>query len=226
MAIIDLTKKGKNKTLSAKEIKARTMKATGWTSEQYQREYDKLRNKVRNYERAVGESKKIAVNELLYTTQASQKKYGAAYKPSRLVRAILATPSTGTGVVQRQGVSARTEKRLERQIMGEFAGFTSKTTEGARIKELYERQKGGQLAGEIAMLKEELAQAVEAGEPDLAAQLAQEIRGLESAPKNIAELKKQLTSAAKSLKEYKKTKQGEWRRQNPNSPYDYAVGSP
>lgn len=226
MAIVDLSKKGKNKTLTAKEIKERTLKATGWTSEQYQREYDKLRNKVRNYERAVGESKKIAVNELLYTTQASQKKYGEAYKPSRLVRAILATPSTGTGVVQRQGVSARTQRTLERQIMGEFAGFTSKTTEGARIKELYERQKGGQLAGEIAMLREKLSQALEAGEPELAEDLANQIRELESAPKNIAELKKQLTSAAKSLKEYKKNKLGEWRKAHPDSPYDYAVGSP
>ena len=67
---------------------------------------------------------------------------------------------------------------------------------------------------------------MEAGKYDLAEQLRNEIRELQGAPRNIADLKRQLASAAKSLREYQKNKRGEWRRRNPDAPADYTVGTP
>lgn len=223
MAIVDFKT---NKVLTAREIKKRVMSATGWNSEQYQKQYDILRNKTRNYERATGSKTQIKVNELLYQQTAAQKKYGAAYKPSRLVRGILTTPSASTGVVQRRGVSAATERRLETQILGEFRGFIQKSTEARRVVELYNAARGGKLDAKIERLQDEYVEALEGGEFDLSEQLKTEIRELRGAPRNIAELKQQLTSAAKSLREYQKNKRGEWRKKNPDAPADYTVGTP
>lgn len=223
MAIVDFKT---NKPLTAREIKKRVMTATGWTSEQYQKQYDILRNKTRNYETATGSKTKIKVNELLYQQTHAQKKYGATYKPSRLVRAIMATPSASTGAVQRKGVSKTTERRLEREILGEFGEFTRKSAEGRRIAELYKDAKSGRLEAKIERLEDEYLDALESVEFDLAEQLKAEIKELRGAPRNIAELKQQLTSAAKSLREYQKNKRGEWRRKNPDAPADYTVGTP
>lgn len=223
MAIIDFKK---NKPLTAREIKKRVMTATGWTSEQYQKQYDILRNKTRNYEKVTGSKTKIKVNELLYQQTHAQKRYGETYKPSRLVRAIMATPSASTGTVQRKGVSTATTERLEREILGEFRGFTSRSAEGRKIEELYKKAKSGRLPAEMERLEEEYAEAIESGEFDLAEQLKQELRELRGAPRTIAELKQQLTSAAKSLREYQKNARGEWKRKNPDAPADYIVGTP
>lgn len=223
MAIVDFKT---NKPLTAREIKRRVMAATGWTSEQYQKQYDILRNKTRNYETATGGKTKIKVNELLYQQTAAQKRYGASYKPSRLTRAIMATPSASTGTVQRKGVSRATEQRIEREILGEFGQFTRKSAEGRKIAELYQKAKSGRLPAEIERLENEYIDALESGEIDLAEQLRAEIKELRDAPRNIAQLKEQLTSAAKSLREYQKNKRGEWRRKNPDAPADYTVGTP
>ena len=224
MAIVDI-KSGK--TLSAREIKAAVMKAKGWTSERYQKEYDVLRNKTRNYERITGiESGSIKVNELLYTQTKSQQRYGSAYRPSRQLQAIQATPSTGTAVVRQKGVSARVLNTQERILKAQFAGFTAKSTEGARVLQLYEMNKAGTLDAEIDRVADELMEAVDAGEYDLAAQLRAELRELANAPKDIAGLRRALDSAAKSLKQYQKTKRDEWLRRNPDAPASYAVGTP
>ena len=75
-------------------LKQRTMKLTGWTSEQYNKEYDKLRNRTRAYERAIGSSQKRNVSQILYYTQKAQKT-GSRISTER--QAILSTPSISTG---------------------------------------------------------------------------------------------------------------------------------
>lgn len=224
MAIVDI-KSGK--TLSAREIKAAVMKAKGWTSEQYQKEYDVLRNKTRNYEQITGAPRgSIKVNELLYTQTKSQQRYRSSYRPSRQLQAIQAMPSTGTAVVRQKGVSARVLNTQERILKSQFAGFTAKSTEGARVLQLYEMNKAGTLDAEIERVATEFEEAIDAGEYDLAEQLRGELRELANAPKDIAGLRRALDSAAKSLKQYQKTKRDEWVRRNPDAPASYAVGTP
>lgn len=245
MAIVDFKT---NKALTSREIKKRVMQATGWTSEQYQKQYDILRNKTRNYETITGSSTKIKVNELLYKKTLAERRYGTQYKASRLVRAIEATPSASTGTVKRQGVSSRVSTRLEREILGEFRGLITKSTDAGKIAELYKKYKGVDV-WERAQGLEEREKAIkreikrlnsfekdEGGAPVFAEEierLKKELGGIEAgieelktAPTTIAELKQQLTSTAKSLKAYKKTKQGEWKRMNPDAPAGYIVGTP
>ena len=228
MAIVDLRS---GKALTAREIKSEVMRLRGWTSEEYQKQYDILRNKTRNYEKLTGQaSGSIKVNELLYTTSKAQKRHGAGYRASKQVQAIQATPSAGTAAFAKKGASAAVVSKQEKILKSQFAGFTSKSTEGAEILKAYERQKTGYYDKEIDRVATLYEEATKAGDTEKAGKLRQEMRELhaeqQQAPKTIAELRQQLDSAAKSLKEYKKTKAGEWKRKNPDAPASYAVGTP
>ena len=139
MAIMNLRTK---KIMSAKEIKSYVMKANDWTTAQYNKEYDKLRNRVRAYEKATGREEKIKVNELLYTTTRAQQRYGREYKESRLVRDIMQTPSVSSG----KSLSKRAENRLFKRIANNFRGLIRKSAIAKNIRdtsttpqELYQR---------------------------------------------------------------------------------------
>ena len=228
MAIVDLRS---GRALTAREIKASVMAARGWTSEQYQKQYDILRNKTRNYEKLTGQpAGSIKVNELLYTQTKAQKRYGANYRPSKQLEAIQATPSASTGKFSAATASRAVISKQERILKSQVLGFTSRSTEGAEILRAYERQKSGYYDAEIERLADEFAEAIDAGEVDLAGQLRQEMRDLtaeqRNAPRTLAELRQQLDSAAKSLRQYQKNKRDEWKRKNPDAPASYAVGTP
>lgn len=230
MAIVDLKT---NKVLSNREIKREVMRLKGWNSDQYKKEYDILRNKTRNYETITGQkSGTIAVNELLYTTAKAEKRYGARYRASKQVQAILATPSTGTAVVQKKGVSQRTLNIQENLLLSQFAGFTSKSTEGAEILQKYEQRKSGFFDDQIRELQKEksekrkLGTLTEAESQIIDAQIKQLKEEKAEAPRDLAELRKRLDSAARSLREYQKTKAGEWKKKHPDAPATYGVGTP
>lgn len=126
MAIVNLRTK---KIMSAKEIKSYVMKAKGWTTEQYNKEYDKLRNRVRAYEKATGRTEKIAVNELLYTTTRAQQRYGNNYRESRLLNNIMQTPSVSSG----RTLSKRSEEALFERIAADFQPLIEKSKIAANI---------------------------------------------------------------------------------------------
>ena len=139
MAIINLRTK---KIMSAKEIKSYVMKANDWTTARYNKEYDKLRNRVRAYEKATGREGKIKVNELLYTRTRAQQRYGRGYKESRLIRDIMLTPSISSG----KSLSKRSENRLFKRIANNFRGLIRKSAIAKNIRdtsttpqELYQR---------------------------------------------------------------------------------------
>lgn len=111
--------------LSAREIKSEIMRLRGWSAEEYNREYDKLRNRVRNYETATGQARgSIKVNELLYTTTRARGKYGAGYAPKRLAEAVMLTPSTAPAAFREQaetrGISERTANALTANMKAQF----------------------------------------------------------------------------------------------------------
>lgn len=139
MAIMNLRTK---KIMSAKEIKSYVMKANNWTTAQYNKEYDKLRNRVRAYEKATGRTEKIAVNELLYTTTRARQRYGDNYRESRLLDNIMQTPSISSG----KSLSKRAENRLFKRIENDFRGLIRKSAIAKNIRdtsttpqELYQR---------------------------------------------------------------------------------------
>ena len=107
------------RTLTKRERKAETMKLSGWDEKTYNRKYDVLRNRTRNYEKATGlEPGSIDVGDLLYRNQrrvAMSKRYGEEYKPTALYAAISATPAGSTG----RQISQRGIQRVEKADMVE-----------------------------------------------------------------------------------------------------------
>ena len=100
---------GEIRPLSAAEIKAEIQRQTGWTTAQYQKEYDKLRNRLRNYEAAIGQSKPRAVNEELFKIV----KYGNTTGLTLRQQAILKFSSASTKSFRHAAEENRLSSRLE-----------------------------------------------------------------------------------------------------------------
>ena len=113
----------KKKELS---LKQRTMKLTGWTSEQYNKEYDKLRNRTRAYEKAVGSTRKRDVAQVLFYTKKAEKT-GSRLSTER--KAILSTPSISSG----KELSQRTLSRIQNAELSRFSGLAEYNTAFAHI---------------------------------------------------------------------------------------------
>lgn len=114
------------KTLTNRERAAEIRKLAGWTQAEYNRRYDVLRNRARNYEKVTGlERGSINVGDLLYRDvrgRAMAQRYGERYSPSGLFSAVSATPSTSTG----RGISgagiARVRAAEQQRGITQFSG--------------------------------------------------------------------------------------------------------
>lgn len=126
----------RGKRLSAREQKAQTMAWTGWSPEQYQREYDRLRNRARNYERSTGAAR-INVADVL-AREARRKYYaarGADVKQSALYSAIMSAPSSSTGRPLSNAAKHRIDAARGEQARVEFRGVIEKSKYKDRIAE-------------------------------------------------------------------------------------------
>lgn len=95
---------------------------------------------MRNYETITGQKGKYNVQELLYERTRAQKKYGANYRPSKLLREIEKTTSASPGRVKRtddgalKGVSQKAIAGEVDRIKGEFKGLIDSNFEGVADK--------------------------------------------------------------------------------------------
>ena len=106
------TRNGVRVALTARDLKAYVMKERGWTSEQYNKEYDKLRNWLRAYE-AFQRQSGIEVEaqspaSLLYFESRARRREGAEYQPSLELQRVKSFPSVSSGR------ALRSYERLER----------------------------------------------------------------------------------------------------------------
>jgi len=106
------TRNGVRVALTARDVKAYVMKERGWTSEQYNKEYDKLRNRLRAYE-AFQRQSGIEVEaqspaSLLYFESRARRREGAEYQPSLELQRVKSFPSVSSGR------ALRSYERLER----------------------------------------------------------------------------------------------------------------
>lgn len=106
--------KSGEKKLTARQQAAKVREWTGWTREQYNKQYDILRNRVRAYERATGKTKgSINVADLL--AREERRKYfnarigGEGQKQSFLYQAVMTAPSTSSG----RALSRASSERLQ-----------------------------------------------------------------------------------------------------------------
>ena len=92
---------GKRIKMTNREVKAYIMKVNGWTTEQYNKQYDIMRNKVRAYEayeRASGRSvKPQSVQALLFKEAKAKARLCDDYKPSIKMERIRGFTSVSSG---------------------------------------------------------------------------------------------------------------------------------
>lgn len=139
--------KGGATPLSPKAVKEYVMKVRGWTSEQYVKERDILKNKLRAYEsltRAQGGSvESQSPSTLLYKQARAMKKYGKDYKPTAQLRAIEATPAYSISKGRKIAKSTesagykRFNSRIEKQVKGDFSEFIKNHPQAQAIVEKY-----------------------------------------------------------------------------------------
>lgn len=138
------------KTLTAREQAEEVRKLTGWTRQEYQKQYDVLRNRVRAYERGMGvteQDKRINVADLLASNAKRMfysKYYGEEYKPTALYKAVMQAPSISSGKKLSSKAQARIEQAAETRIEDQFGGFIKNSKFSDDIKrEVEELRKSG-----------------------------------------------------------------------------------
>lgn len=122
---------GRSVTLTNKQIKARIIELTGWTPEQYNKQYDIFRNRTRNYEKITGLPRgTIAANEELYriiNKDAYAQRAGGIPTYSQRERGILGTTSqrTTAKISEAQNFSAK------QRILNDFSPLLNKSATAA-----------------------------------------------------------------------------------------------
>lgn len=98
MAIYKQNNLGDYEALTDKEIKARILDLTGWTTQEYNKQYDRLRNRVKNYQSLTGGTEQLRTNEILYRTLQRQ---AAGVDLTAEQQAILKVSSASTAAFKR-----------------------------------------------------------------------------------------------------------------------------
>lgn len=141
--------KHSGRTLTAREQKAKVMEWTGWTSEQYQREYDILRNKVRAFERVRGEKLSTPVADILARDARARwwaEWSGEKYTPSAQYAAVAAAPSISTGRAPSKAATARITAAGIAAVERQYAGLISRSMFSERLQAEIERAKAGNIS--------------------------------------------------------------------------------
>lgn len=147
--------KYKGKSLPPREQKAKIMQWTGWSSKEYRREYDKLRNRTRNYERATGmERGTINIGDML--AREARRQYYAARgvgnnTPTNLFMAISQTTSASTGRELSQSTRAKISEVAISATERQFHGLLSSSKFGVALSEDIAAARAGKIsAAELA----------------------------------------------------------------------------
>lgn len=136
------TRNGVRVALTAREIKSYVMKERGWTSDQYSKEYDKLRNRLRAYE-AFQRQSGVSVEaqspaSILYFESRARRREGAEYQPSLELQRIKSFPSISSGKALGRALERRSEtfaRRYAETTNKVFAGLIATNPTAAEIAE-------------------------------------------------------------------------------------------
>lgn len=125
--------------ISNREVKAFIMKQNNWTSEEYNKQYDIFKNKLRAfeaYERAGGKQVvKQSPQELLYKQAQAMKREGSSYKPSIKMQRIESFSAVASNraekLLQNKLYASRRAATYEEATSKQFSGLI-KANAGAR----------------------------------------------------------------------------------------------
>lgn len=135
---------GERVELTSHEVKAYVMKTNNWTSQQYKKQYDIFKNKLRayeSYERAHGVNiEKQSASQLIYKEAKARRREGAEYKPSIKMQRIRSFTSVSSGkagqkALQGQRYMARRAKMYEEATNKQFKGLLEKNAKAREIAE-------------------------------------------------------------------------------------------
>lgn len=139
------TKNGKpvQVAMTSREVKAYVMKQNGWTSEQYRKQYDILKNKVRAYEsfrRSQGiKEQPQNIVKMLYTEAKAKARYGGEYKPSEKLQQIKRfsaySITKGRQLAQEERYQQKQSAKYNEYVNKRFEGFIKDNAGAKRIAE-------------------------------------------------------------------------------------------
>lgn len=136
------------KRLTDRQIKIQIQEITGWSTSEYQKKYDIIRNRLRNYQKVTGTHKEERVNEFIYKMERAKKKYGKDYIPSDYVSSVLGFSATSTGRVsineaaaEVRGVSEGRIRKLSKNEFRRFEGLIAVSHTAQQIIADYESKK-------------------------------------------------------------------------------------
>lgn len=135
----------KGKVLTPRQQAALVRERAGWTKEQYKREYNNLRNRVKSYERLTGE-KNINVADLLARDVSRRyfAKQGAeAYTPTNLYYAVQHAPNVSSSRNKRISNEsyARFTTALEAAAMRQYEGILYRSKYSKEIQRIIRKRK-------------------------------------------------------------------------------------
>lgn len=123
-------KNGQQVPVKRSEIRRTIMQANDWTADEYRKQYDIFKNKLRFYEemqRARGNKVEIqSPQEVLYWQAKAKLNYGAGYEPSQQMNEILSAPAYSISKGRRiatQTESAAFKRAASSIVHARFAGF-------------------------------------------------------------------------------------------------------
>jgi len=129
--------------MTSREVKAEIMKQNGWTSEQYRKQYDILKNKVRAYEsfrRSQGiKEQPQNIVKMLYAEAKAKARYGEEYKPSQKLQQIKKfsaySITKGRQLAQQEKYQQRESAKYQAYVSKRFEGFIRDNAGAQRIAE-------------------------------------------------------------------------------------------
>lgn len=139
----------RGKPITKKEMRQTIMAANNWTAEQYRKQYDIFKNKLRFYEevqrsRGVqeyqtgGEKAQQSPQELLYKIARAKQRFGADYEPSQEVEQIQAV--TAHSISKGRKIAAQASSKSYKAAVSKivnirFQGFIEHYDKAAEIVE-------------------------------------------------------------------------------------------
>lgn len=130
--------------MTSREVKAYIMRVNNWTSEQYNKQYDILRNKVRAYE-AYERSTGVSVTSqspqaLLFKEARSKQLYGPTYTPSTSMTRIRSFTSVSSGKAGQRALQSETyrSRRARTYQDATYKRFRGLIESNSKAKEIYE----------------------------------------------------------------------------------------
>lgn len=144
---------GEQVALKASEVKNFIMKVNNWNADQYQKEYDLFKNKLRTLENFEGvpKAERESPVELLYKQAKAKKRYGSDYQPSLKFQRIISTsaysssPKRQRQLLKNQRYLEKLQKRYEETTFKAFKGLIEKNPTAKeivdKIKDPVQREK-------------------------------------------------------------------------------------